>query len=114
MFLLYFMCMGAFPVYLVPNGWKVPCECWKLNLGLLEVQPVLLITGSSLQSQTNDLGILFGSCIDLTFYFNIALPQGEPDDRQPTPKCGTPRRETERFINLSVHRNNTGEKVGMN
>jgi hypothetical protein len=32
------------------NGYESPCECWKLNLGLLEEQPVFLITDPFLHS----------------------------------------------------------------
>lgn len=50
---LYRVCMGFFegqkniryPGTGVTDGFKLPCECWELNLGPLKKQPVLLTIG---------------------------------------------------------------------
>jgi hypothetical protein len=55
------MCIGGFAYMYVCDGVKSPrigardscelsCECWKLNLGPLEEQPILLTTEPHLSS----------------------------------------------------------------
>ena len=39
------------PGTVVTDSCELPCECWGLNLGLREEQPMLLTTASSLQPQ---------------------------------------------------------------
>ena len=34
---------------LILDGWEPPCDCWELNSGPLEEQPVLLTSEPSLQ-----------------------------------------------------------------
>jgi hypothetical protein len=63
------LCKGVgSPGTRVIDSCEPPCECWELNLGLLKVQPVVLIAEPTLQK--HEFGVF---CLFVCLFFTLCF-----------------------------------------